>query len=167
MALSTVVDKASANSFELVFPIVPGGADLSSNKELTLNIFSTIIPGVTMDMTEHRWMGAKTTRATGALTFEEWNFMFTVDEEFKNWQALWTWMAWINNNHDKFLENHHDYTVNATLRVVNNFQQEIFKLLFVDAWVNNLAEISLSHREGEQNLECSANLIYDRFEIQA
>jgi len=169
MALDTVVDKASPSSFELVFPIVPGGATtdtLATNKELTLNIFSTIIPGATLDLEEHRWQGTKAQRASGTITYEPWNINFIVDAEFKNWQILWKWMQYINNNKDKMLENHSDYAVDAFLRVVDNFQSEVFKLQFIGVWINNLSEITLSHREGSQQLECNAALVYDRFEIR-
>lgn len=170
MSLDTVVDKASSSSFELVFPILPGGATtdtLTTNKELILNIFSTIIPGVTLDLEEHRWQATKTQRAAGGLQYEPWNINFIVDSEFKNWQILWKWMEYISNNKDKMLEKHADYTVDAFLRVVDNFQAEIFKLQFIDVWINNLSEISLSHREGEQYLEANAALVYDRFEIRS
>ena len=166
MSLTTIVDKASPSSFELVFPVVPQGTNLTTNRELSLNIFSTIIPGLTMDVAEERWMGAKTTHATGSLTFEPWNISFIVDSEFRNWTVLYNWMTYINNNHDKFIENYSDYVVDATLRIVDNYQNQVFTLFFVGVWINSLGELSLSTREGEQLLECTASFVYDRFEMR-
>jgi len=166
MALTTQVNKASPNSFELVFPIVPEGVNLTSNRELTLNIFSTIIPGVTLGTEENRWQGTITTYAAGVLEFEQWSTEFIVDEEFKNWSVLYKWLQYINNNKDQMMQDNRAYTVDAFLRVVDNFQEEIFKLQFINVWINNLGEITLSHREGENVLECNALFVYDRFEIR-
>jgi len=166
MTVTTNLQKASPASFELVFPILPEGVGLSSGRELTLNIFSTIIPGVTMDVEEQRWQGTKTTQAAGVLTFEQWNVNFLVDSELLNWKSLFNWLVYINNNKDKMLENPEDYVVDATLRVIDNFGSGVFKLYFVNVWINALAELTMSHREGDQQLECNAQFVYDRFELR-
>ena len=166
MPLDVNVDKASPASFELVFPILPEGVGLASGKELTLNIFSTIIPGVTMDVEELRWQATKTTQATGTLTFEQWNVNFLVDSELLNWKSLFNWLTFINNNKDKMLESPEDYVVDATLRVIDNFGSEVFRLFFTGVWINALAELTMSHREGEQVLECNGQFVYDRFELR-
>ena len=167
MSLTTILDKASPSSFELVFPVVPQGTDLSTNRELSLNIYSTIIPGLTMDVDEERWQGAKFTQATGSLTFEPWNVNFIVDSEFKNWLVFYNWLTYINNNHDKFIEAYDDYVVDATLRVMDNYQSQVFTLFFNNVWINSLGELALSHREGEQLLECNASFVYNRFETRS
>lgn len=166
MALSTQLNKANPASFELVFPILPEGVDLTTNRELTLNIYSTIIPGVNMDPEILDYLGGRTNRAGGKLTFEQWNCNFIVDSEFKNWKVLFNWLSYINNNKDQFMEEHYNYTVDATLRVTDNFQNEIFKLFFIDVWPNGLGEITFSHREAETILECNALFAYDRYEIR-
>lgn len=166
MALSTQLNKASPFSFELVFPLIPVQSELKGNEEFTLNIYETVLPGVTMDMEESRWQGAKTNRASGELTFEPWNVSFLVDSEFKNWQIILKWFMFINNNRDKYIDLQRNYAVDATLRILNNFQEQKFSLFFVDVWPSSLGEISLTYREGEPSLEAQVSFIYDRFELR-
>jgi len=166
MALSTQLNKASSFSFELVFPLIPVQTELKPNEEFILNIFETVIPGVTLDIAEENWMGGKANRATGALTFEPWNVSFMVDSEFKNWQIILKWFMFINNNKDKYIDLQSNYAVDATLRILDNFQNQKFSLFFVDVWPNSIGEVSLTYREGETNLEAQVSFTYDRYEIR-
>jgi|GEM_PF-2288705 len=167
MALATQVNKSSPTNFELVFPLIPRAAGFKDNDELTLNIFSTIIPSLTLETGIDDWMGTKRTKATGKAEWEQWNVNFLVDSEFKNWQLLFKWIMYINNSKDKFSEDYKNYTVDATLRIIDNFHNETLKIFFVDVWPNMLGEVSLSQREGESLLECQASFVYNRFEIRA
>ena len=166
MALATQVNKSSPTNFELVFPLIPRAAGFKDNDELTLNIFSTIIPSLTLETGIDDWMGTKRTKATGKAEWEQWNVNFLVDSEFKNWQLLFKWIMYINNSKDKFSEDYKNYTVDATLRIIDNFSNEIFKVHFISVWITMLGEISLSYREGEQLLECNATFSYDYFKIR-
>lgn len=166
MALNTNLNKAGPANFELVFPVLPVGTDLTTNRELSLNIYSTIIPGVSMDPEQLDWLGGRTNRAGGKLTFEQWNCNFLVDSELKNWKTIFNWLTYINNNYNQFMRSHRDYTVDATMRVVDNYSNGIFQLLFVDVWPNGLGEVTFSHRDAETTLECNILLAYDRYEIQ-
>jgi len=166
MALEADLNKGSRSSFELVFPVVPGdNNDLVSNEELTLNIYETVIPGVTIEALEQKWQGAKTRFSSSALDFENWNVSFVVDEQFKNWKLLFRWLMFMNNNDNRFERKSDEYKVDATLRILGNFREHIFKLTFINMWINSLTEVSLSHREGDQIIEAQANFIYDRYEI--
>ena len=167
MPISTTLDRSSPSNFALVFPKLPSETTLAATDELTLAIHTTIIPSLNLDLIEQRFMGATTQRASGQITFEPWNISFIVDSEFKNWKALHDWVTFINNAKDDFIEKHGDYAVDATLRVLDNFQAAVFELYFVSVWPTNLGEISLSYREGEQVLESSATFSYDRFEQRA
>ena len=166
MALTTQLNKSSAFSFELVFPLIPVQTELRGNTEFSLNIFSTVLPGVTLDTSEQNWMGGRTNRATGALTFEPWNVSYVVDSELKNWQLMFQWFMYINNNKDKYIELQDNYAVDATLRVLDNFQSQVFSLFFVNVWPNSMGEVSMTYRESEMNLESQVSFVYDRFEIR-
>lgn len=166
MALDTQINKSSPFSFELVFPLIPVQTELKANEEFILNIYETVIPGVSLDIGQNRWMGGKVQEATGELTFEPWNVNFTIDSEFKNWKTMFKWFMFINNNYDKYIEEHQKYSVDATLRVVDNFQNQIFALFFVDVWPMNIGEVQFTYREGEMNLDAQLSLVYDRFEIR-
>jgi hypothetical protein len=164
--LNTQVNKASSFSFELVFPLIPLQDNIRDNKEFIINIFETVVPGVTLDASQERWQGGIHNMATGALTFEPWNVNFIVDSEFKNWRIMYQWFMFINNNYDKYIDEHDNYSVDASLRVMNNFQKQVFSLYFVDVWPTSMGEIQLSYRDGEPNLETQVSLAYDRYEIR-
>jgi hypothetical protein len=166
MSLQAQLNKASSFSFELVFPLIPIQTEVRANEELTLNIYETVLPGVTLDVERRRWQGGVINVASGELTFEPWNVNFVVDSEFKNWQLLFKWMTFINNNKDKYIDKYENYSVDATLKVIDNFQNQKCTLFFVDVWPNNLGEISMTYREGESNLEAQVSFVYDRFELR-
>jgi len=162
----TQLNKASPFSFELVFPVIPPQTEIRAGREFILNIYETVIPGVTLESSEDSWQGGKVNRATGALTFEPWNVNYTVDSELKNWTVIYQWMMYINNNKDKYIEMQHLYSVDATLRVIDNFHKQVFTLFFDDVWPVSLGEVSLTYREGEPNLEANVSFMYDRFEVR-
>lgn len=166
MTLNAQLNKASTFSFELVFPLIPIQTDLRANEEFTLNIYETVLPGVSMGIEDRRWQGGVIHLASGELTFEPWNVNFVVDSEFKNWQILFKWLTFINNNKDKYIDIPYNYTTDATLKIVDNFQNHKFSLFFVNVWPNSLGEISLTYREGEAIMDAQVSFTYDRFEIR-
>ena len=164
--VDTQLNKASAFSFQLTFPMVPIQKEVKEGEELVLNIYDTIIPGITLGFNEERWQGAKSIMSTGIIDFSQWNITFGVDSEFKNWKMLYNWMMFVNNNKNRYIKKHSIYSVDATLSIIDNFKANIFSLRFIDVWPNNLGDVSLNYREGESNLECSATFAYDRYEIK-
>ena len=94
------------------------------------------------------------------------NGFVDVDSVFSNWIVLYKWLTYINNNKDRYGRERDSYKVDATLRVLDNFRNEILVIDLVGVWINMLGEISLTYREGSQNLESAANFIYDRYEIR-
>jgi hypothetical protein len=166
MTISAQLNKASSFSFELIFPLIPVQTELRSNDEFVLNIYETVLPGVTLGVEDLRWQGGVIHAASGELTFEPWNVNFVVDSEFKNWQVMFKWLTFINNNKDKYIDEYTKYAVDATLKVIDNFQDHKFSLFFVDVWPNSLGEINMTYREGETILEAQTSFVYDRFEIR-
>ena len=164
MTLSTTLDKSSPNNFELVFPLVPSETALSANDEFILNIHTTILPAVTMVTSERHWQNAKITEA-GLLDFEQMNVSYYVDSQFKNWQLLFGWMSYINNNNDKKMEKRQDFVIDASLRIIDNFQSDILSLSFIGMYPVILSEVSMSYREGEIVLESNVTFNYDYYKI--
>lgn len=165
MSLNTVINKTSPSNFYLMLPLIPGQHDIENNNELTLNIYSTVVPGISLDVQMSNWQGAHVPFAAGASTFENWQFTFTVDEDFLNWKILYNWILIINNNKDKFIENHKDYVVDSTLNVLDNFEKSIFSLKIINMWPTDLSPVELSYREGESILECNATFAYMYYEL--
>jgi hypothetical protein len=164
--ISVNLDKSQPSNFSLVFPKLPTEATLGATDELTLNIHGTIIPGLALDTVEGAWLGAIVQFDSGRMTFEPWTIEFTVDSQFLNWRVLYRWLVAINNNKDKHGALPSEYLVDATLRVTDNFKNEILRIYFSNVWINMLGELSFTMREGEANLECTCQFVYDRFELR-
>lgn len=164
--VTTNLNKATPSNFELIFPKIPTGDSIKDMQGLTMNIHSTVIPSITLNTTDVHWQGGTAFQDIGEITYEPWLVSFTVDSLFNNWQTLYKWLTFINNNKETYGRARDQYKVDATLRVLDNFRQEIIVIDLIGVWINMLGEISLTYREGSQNLESSANLTYDRYEIR-
>jgi len=164
MAISLEMNKSSPINFNLTFPLLPVRGTLAANEEFTLNIHTTVIPGVTLEMLERRWQSTRA-NATGNMEFQPMNTGFIVDAQFKNWQLLFEWMSYINNNKDKMIEEHSNYGVDSSLIVTDNFQSKILGIRFVDMFPMDLSEVSMSYREGEVILEANITFMFDYYEI--
>jgi len=160
------LNKATPNNFELIFPKIPVSENISDMQGLTLNIHATVVPSLTLETIELDWQGGHVEQDSGTITFEPWLVNFTVDSSFSNWTMLYRWITFINNNKDRYGRERNDYKIDATLRVLDNFKEEIFAVDLVGLWINMLGEINLNYREGSHNLESSANFIYDRYEVR-
>ena len=161
-----ILDKASPANFSLVLPNLPPDITIADTQELVINIFGTVIPGVTLDIIEHFWAGGKFHSDSGLITFDPWTTDFIVDENLLNWQILFRWLTYINNNKDRRGRIPQEYTIDATLRVVDNFQKEILRIFFTNLWINTLGEVRFSTREGDTNLESQAQFVFDRYELR-
>ena len=164
--IATTLNKSTPSNFQLIFPKLPTEVTLSASKELTLNIYSTLIPSVSIEVTEMPWRGAKVHQESGGMTHDAWNVTFIIDSDFKNWKILYKWLTYILNNHNVYGRDRDKFVVDATLHIMDNWEDVIFKLFFVDVWINSLSEVTMSTREGEQVLECTATFQYDRYELR-
>ncbi len=166
MTIRQNLNKATPSNFELIFPKVPTSENIQDMQGLTLNIHTTVIPSLTLDTEEINWQGGTAYQDIGSITYEPWLVNFTVDSTFTNWTTLYKWLTFINNNKDRYGRERDQYKVDATLRILDNYRQEILVMDLIGVWINMLGEISLTYREGSQNLESAANFIYDRYEIR-
>jgi hypothetical protein len=165
MSLTTLnINKSTPQNFELIFPKLPAEIGLTQN-ELTLNIHQTVLPSLTLDTVDVPFLGGKSGVDSGNITFEPWYVHFTVDSEFKNWMILYKWITFINNGKNRFGRAKKEYCVDASFRILDNFNKEILSVVFINTWISMLGEVSFSFREGVTALSCTANFIYDRFEI--
>jgi len=149
----------------LVFPVLPSELGLEKSRELTLNIYGTIVPSLTLEDLEVSWQGGKIKIQSGKLNFDPLSINFVVDSELSNWTTLVRWMMFINNNKDKFGEIPKEMVIDAALKISDNFNKEILRVMFRNVWIQQVGEITLSMREGENTLESSATFLYDRYEI--
>lgn len=160
------LNKSSPENFELLFPVLPTLGSLKESNSLSMNIFSSILPTLTLDTKEQNWMGGKAFFDSGGLTFEPWYVNFLIDDDFNNWKILYNWITFINNNKDRYGRERPDYIVDATLNILNNMRDPILTINFKNVWPNMLGEINMSYREGEMNLSSSVNFMYDYYSIE-
>lgn len=165
MPISIELNKSTPASFQLVLPKIPTESSINATDELILNTYSAPLPGATLESEESRWEGGSIPISNGRITYDPWNYSFIVDEQMNNWKLLYNWMIYISNNKDKFFEYPNTYMVDATLRVLGNFQSEILVIQFIDLWPTTLGEVPLSYREAETTTECTVGFMYTRFEI--
>lgn len=160
------INKGYSNSFQLVFDfskILTKEAELKDSENFFINIFGTVLPGVSIGVVPIRWMGATTKRPDATIDFSTWSTEFMVDAKMKSWLILFKWMTWLNNNKDKYAEDFPKYCVDASLLVKDNWKRTIQVFRFIDIWPSDLGQITLSNRN-DGILESSVTFAYDRFE---
>ena len=160
------MDKATPTNYRLIFPLIPTETSISANNPFVMNIFSAILPSVSMATEDLHWQGNKTKRGMIPMEFDVWLVSFVVDSRLENWKLLFEWMGYINNNKDKIAEEHRRYGVDAGLVVTDNFQNVVMEIQFVDIWPSMIGEVSFSQREGDVLLESTVNFNYDYFQIR-
>ncbi len=160
------MDKATPTNYSLIFPLIPTEDSIGANNPFIMNIFSAIIPSVSMASEELRWQGNKSKNALEPMEFDPWLVSFVVDAQLENWKLLVKWMAYINNNWNKIAEEKRNYGVDASLVVTDNYGNSVLELRFIDIWPSTIGEVSFSQREGDIELESTVNFNYDYFVFQ-
>ena len=158
-------NKLTAANFQLAMPLIPSETSIRSTDELILNTFGVVIPGVNIDQEEQRWQGGKIIVPGGTITFDAFNTSFMVDADLDNWKVLFDWITYINNNFDSFVGEYSNYVIDASLRLMDNFGAQTRLITFKNLWIQSLGEVTLSQREGEPVMECTATFSYDRFVV--
>jgi len=165
MPVNVELNKASPSNFELSFPLLPGQTMLHANDELILNIYGVVLPALNISALEQDWQGTKRKIASSPAEFEILTTQFIVDAAFKNWKVLFNWMTYISNNKDKMMEFYNRYAVDASLRILDNFNNSILGINFKGMWPTNLQEVSFSYKEGEVQLEGGCTFVFDFYEV--
>ena len=161
------LNQASATNFVLSFPLLPTQTTISGSAPLIMNIYSAVIPSISINTEEKQWQNTKVKGAQSPMEFDQWLVNFVVDDYFYNWKLLFDWMAYINNNKDKMLEREVNFKIDASLIVLNNFNDKIMEIKFVGIWPTTLGEVSMNQREGDILLESTVNFNYDYFTVES
>lgn len=169
MALSVELNKSLPTNFRLAFPVLPAEVALDGSQELVLNIHTIILPGITLSPIELPWQGSKR-RDAGELTFEDFTVNFIVDTQFTNWKVIYNWIKYIsqawNDDREKAMEQYYNYTVDATLQILDNFNTEILRVNFKNMWPQSMSEVQFSYRDREAVIESTAVFAYNYYEIE-
>ena len=158
-------NKLTSTNFQLALPLIPSETAINATDELCLNTFGTVLPGINIDQEEQRWQGAKIVVPGGVITFDSLTTNFMVDADLTNWKTLFGWLTYINNNYDDFVGDYSLYVIDSSLRLLDNFGETTTVVSFKNMWIQSLGEVTLSQREGETTMECTATFSYDRFTI--
>lgn len=160
------LNNAHSDKFELVFPPFPIMDTLGEAREFSMNIFDSVMPGMSIPTQEEHWMGALHHRPMDNIEFQPYNVSFVVDENWENWYFLFKWLNFINNNKDNFANRKSDLTINPNILLRGNFNNLIMKITLFNAFPTELGEVSLNYRNGQEFLESSFTLLYDYYEIE-
>lgn len=161
------LNKAAPTNFMLSFPLLPTQTSLSGSIPLVLNIFSAVIPSISLNSEEKMWQNAKVKGVQSPMEFDQWLVNFMVDDYFYSWKCIFDWMSYINNNKDKMMERESNFKVDASLIILNNFKSQIMNITFVGIWPTTLGEVSMNQREGDVALESMVNFNYDYFKVES
>ena len=161
--MSNRFDVASENSFQLVIPKLPFEDEV--NREFILQIYDTVLPGLSFDEEETHWQGFYLPNIIGKIRFDKWKIGFDVDENFNNWNRIFTWMKFINNNKDKAGETLKNYVIDSNLLVFDNYENVVLKAMFKNVFPISLGSTNFSSREGENYLKSEVELGYTYFDI--
>jgi hypothetical protein len=159
-------DKATPTNYQLVFPKIPTESTITANNPFVMNIFSAVIPSLSIGINEMFWQGNKVRYDLNPIEFDPWLVNFVVDSQIANWTLIFKWMSYINNNWNKIAEYHSEYAVDVSMVVTDNYGNMVMELIFVDIWPSTLGEISFSQREGDVILESVINFNYDYFYVR-
>lgn len=158
------MNKSSGINYRLDIPMLPVMDDIKDSDILTLNIFETITPAISLSTNDVRWMGAKIPIQGAEIDFDDLTVQFVVDNKWDNWFYLYKWITFVNNNKDKFVEDFRNYCVDVTMFITDNYGDDVLRIDFTNVIITSLNDTSMSSKDGEENLICGAVLKYQRYE---
>ena len=160
------LNKSSGANYELIFPVLPITKGIRDTEILTLNIHGTVIPAISLGTEEGNWQGGVVPRAVSSLTYEPWYVNFTVDSNWCNWWMLYKWITLIDDGNTHYGMPTTDYFADATLNIYDNSNNRVMGIKIVNIYPTNLNEVTMSQRDGQENLDCGVNFNYTRIEVE-
>jgi len=160
------LNKSVSANYELMFPVLPVSGGVKDSEVLTLNIHGTIIPAITLATVESNWQGGLYPMAISGLVFEPWYVNFVVDSNWSNWYMLYKWITFIDDGETRYGRPTNEYFVDATLNIYDNSNNRIMGIKIINIYPTSLNEVTLSQREGQENLSCGVNFNYTRIGVE-
>jgi hypothetical protein len=75
------LNKSSPNQFQMLFPVIPVMDTIQEANEFSLNIYGSVVPGISFADNEEHWQGSLHHRIVSNLSFESLEMLFTVEED--------------------------------------------------------------------------------------
>jgi hypothetical protein len=160
------LNKSATSNYELIFPVLPITQKVQDSDILSLNIHGTVVPAIALGTTEHNWQGSHYPAAISEITYEPWYVNFTVDSNWYNWYMLYKWITFIDDGNTHYGRPIKDYFVDATMNIYDNSNNRIMSLKIINIYPSSLNEVTLSQRDGQENLDCGVNFNYTRVEVE-
>lgn len=125
------------------------------------NVTNVNIPNISLGMVEQPTSYIKIPRPGDQITYSPLTFTALIDENFNNYIEIYNWMNSFQNNTNK---NYADLK-DASLIILNNNKNELFKVNFQNVWVTDISDISFSIQESSTPQTMDITLIYSQFKI--
>lgn len=155
------MNSTSPTSFELHLGQIPTKT-ITETRELSLQIFGTVIPAIDIQGIDVMWQGSRARRDnSGGRDFQEWNVTYIINNTFSNWKILYDWVEYLTTI--DILPSSHNIT--AILYINNNFGENMLRIHFIGLWIKNLGEVTLNTQSGEEFLQGTASFDYSRYDV--
>lgn len=170
--LNNLVSYSYPLSFQLCFPtkkfILEKNTfiDYKDVSEFFVNLYGTVLPGLSLEFSSLKWMGATVRVPSDVIQFGQWNTSFIVDEKIFNWIYFFEWITWMQNNKDVYTQDYPDYCVDSRLKVFDNWKKTIAIFKIVNIVPENLGELSLSFQDGTGINTSQISFSFDRMELE-
>lgn len=163
-------DKANQTLYRFVMPKVPHFIPKKYQIEnFTINGNSVNLPGINISAMDREWQGGKIKYPDARVTWNDLQITYLVDEDYNNWKVFWYWIAYMNNNKDKYTEDFDKIVTDARLIIINNWMQvhkPVLEVFFKNIWPCNLSDLNLTTKiDGAEILEASISFAFDRCEL--
>lgn len=160
---TTVIGKATASHFQMVFPVIPGLDTIDEEEQFRLNIFGSVMPGIAITPLEMPWQGGVVYQEGGGFNYGDWSTSFHVDKNWTNYLIIYDWIKAANDGVSIFAAYPDDYQVTAHLLVFDNWDNIAVTWQFEKVWPSALSDVEISYRDGQEILTCTVTFEYDFF----
>jgi len=164
------VSRATPTNFSLVLTKFPSLTSLRDQDKVTLHLFETVIPSMTIPAIENRWMSILArSDPVHDIDYGEWNVSFVVDSNFENWIILHDYLKYVTSSSANPDLDHiypKDNTIRGSLVISDNYRTTVLTVNFYDVWLSSLGEVRLTYRDGDMYIEGSATFKYSYYDIE-
>jgi hypothetical protein len=157
--------------------------DLLNFDSLQYSVYGTAVPKITIPNITLPFMGQNlnvTSQARQA--YNPVNVNFTIDNRMNNYWVLWKWLDIMNNaresgmssyfnqfvkigNEVKMTNGYFDYQTIITALIKDEYNVDVAKVIYTNAFITDLGEIRYSYREVHE-LESSFTFAFSQMNIE-
>ena len=188
----SILNKSRADKFLMVITLPPVlksinhklltelTKDSIQRDALQYSIWGTVVPAVNIPSIPIKWSGQ--TYNVTSQTRNEYapiTVNFTIDNEFKNYWVLWTWLNKLNDARNSGMakelsepivtpnpydENFTDYQTTMTVYGRNEYNEERVKFTYYNAFITELGDITYNYRT-ENELESRFTFAFGQLDV--